>query len=307
VSKSVDKGGWRRHLEGWQAGLVALSIAGVGLLTGAPRPVPPDEVPIPVPDETSLRVTAEADRRLATELAGSTDQERAGRDFDLREVGRRLREYGEADAQGDQSALTAARGELLRATKITRDRDGTAPLLRLRAYQLAIFLRLLAAFEQTGEESPELRQVGGDFLGLLRQSGWVQGRTILPDVHVRTALFKRRFAEILAIRDAEFSLTMDEARALYAFLLLHPPATLASSPDGAHYATWHWSLRKVEELGSFDQAYPSLFARGVAFYQMGDPAAAALAFREHLVAHPDGPYTLRARNHLAAALALTMK
>jgi hypothetical protein len=307
VSKSADKAGWARHLEGWQAGLVALSIAGVGLLTGAPRAVPPDEMPVPIPDEAALRAVSAVDQRLAAELASSSDQERAGRDFDLRDVGRLLREYGAADARRDQEALTAARSELLRSTKIIRDRDGAAPLLRLRAYQLSLFLRQLARFEQTGEEDPELLQIGGDFLGLLRQSGWVEGRTILASVPVRSALFKRRFADVLALRDADFALTMDEARALYAFLLRHPPRSLASSPDGARYATWHWSLRKVEELGAFDATYPALLARGVAYYQLGDPAAAALAFREHLAAHPDGPYTLRARNHLAAALALTAK
>jgi hypothetical protein len=45
--------------------------------------------------------------------------------------------------------------------------------------------------------------------------------------------------------------------------------------------------------------------RGVLLHRLGEPASAAQAFVEHLAEHPDGPWSLRARNHLLAVLADT--
>ena len=50
------------------------------------------------------------------------------------------------------------------------------------------------------------------------------------------------------------------------------------------------------------QRYPT---EGVARYRHRDYEASVQSFREWLMQHPDGPWTIRARNHLRAALART--
>jgi hypothetical protein len=59
----------------------------------------------------------------------------------------------------------------------------------------------------------------------------------------------------------------------------------------------------VTAIEKLDHDYPAAMARGVLLYRAGAYEAAAAAFRAQLAARPDGPWTLRAKNHLLAALA----
>ncbi|MEZ4310178.1 MAG: hypothetical protein R3F14_19220 [Polyangiaceae bacterium] len=61
-------------------------------------------------------------------------------------------------------------------------------------------------------------------------------------------------------------------------------------------------IEKIRELGALDPSYPAAFAEGVVLFRLGRFELAAQAFERHLAAHPDGPWTLRARNHLKASL-----
>jgi hypothetical protein len=300
----VKGGGVARHLEGWQAGLVALAIAGVGLLLGAPRGVEPVEVPLPIAEAKALQATAATDARQAAEMRSMSDSERSGAGYDLRVVGERLRAYNAADDARDADALARARHELLLAIRIVRERDGAEPLLRLRAYHLSIFQRELLAWESTGVQGDELRAVGGDFIGLAQHASWTRPpHQLSPDATVRAALFKRRFAEVTSLREAAFALSLDESRALYAFMLSHPlPGE--GTPAAREQAAWTWTLRKAEEFALIDPSYPIELARGVALIRLGNGREAVIALRDHLGKHPDGPYTLRARNYLAKALEL---
>ena len=53
------KGGPLRHLEGWEVGVVAVTIAVLGTLLAVPLPVSPRDVPLPLPG--SIRMPANDD------------------------------------------------------------------------------------------------------------------------------------------------------------------------------------------------------------------------------------------------------
>ena len=306
MSDKPVKDGLARHFQGWQAGVVALVIAGVGVMLGAPRPVPPTEVPVPFPDGATLEAAARREDARATVFSSMSEEERT-KAFDVRAVGNLFRKFGEADLAHDRDQLSQIRGELHQAVRVVRERGGDEPLLGLRAYQLRVFLDGLDTWQRTGKETEDARLIGGEFVTVAEKSGWVApGRRLLADRHALSTLFLRRWAEIMALRDGAFAVSTDQLRSLYAFLLAHSPPGGANGPQADKAAearaTWTWTLRKVEELAALDKAYPADLARGVAFYQLGDARAAVAAFRKHLETHPDGPHTLRARNFLTAAL-----
>jgi hypothetical protein len=109
---------------------------------------------------------------------------------------------------------------------------------------------------------------------------------------VRAVLFKMRWAEVTTARGPSLELTPLENRALYRFLILHPPRT---SPGD-------YRLRKVDALAAIDPAFPADLARGVIYFRLRRFPEAKKAFRRHLQAHPDGLYAVRARNYLRAVL-----
>lgn len=299
-----------RHLEGWQAGLLALTIAGLGLLFALPRAVPPTDLPQPMVPPVSLETAHQREAVRAAKLVQRTAGNGPGAAYDLRVAGDLLRQIGRADHTQDRALLGDLRTKLQATLSAIRHNPGLGDeaLAELRAFQEQVFLRELARWEATGVESDELIEVGGHFLALATRSAWVSPpHRLLPDDAARAVLFRRRFAELTSLRDGVFASTVDEDRHLLGFLLLHPPPGGAGppidEPDVRDRETARWQLRKVGELEAIDASYPGAFARGVLLYRIGDPAASALAFRAHLARHPDGPYTLRARNHLRAAQA----
>jgi hypothetical protein len=186
--------------------------------------------------------------------------------------------------------------------------QGEAALTRLRDYQLRSFLRELSRWEETGEETDELRELGGSFIAGARKSGWIEGRRLLPDATVRAVLFKKRWMELGMLHGRALDITPPESRALYRFLLLHPPREGAGDTETKagelrrEYQAEHYRLKKIEDLRTLDPAYPVDLGRGVVLYRLHSYPQAVEAFRRHLDAHPDGPYTLRAQNYLRAAL-----
>jgi hypothetical protein len=297
-----------RHLEGWQAGVVALAVAGLGLLLAVPRSVPPTELPLPMVPPASLESAQAREAARARHLVERTRTSGPGAAYDLRVAGDLLRQIGRADHDKDREQVGVLRDKLGGTLATIRHTAslGDEALVELRAFQEQTFRTELARWEVTGEVSNELIEVAGDFLPLAERSGWVEApHRLLPDDAVRGALFRKRFGELTGLRDGVFALTVDEQRHLLGFFLLHPPPGGAGPPISdaglRQRATAQWLLRKVSELAAIDSSYPAAFARGVLLYQAGDPAGSALAFRAHLASHPDGPFTLRARNHLRAA------
>lgn len=297
-----------QKLEGWQAGLVAIGVAALGLSFAVPHAVAPEELPSPSVAESDLAAARRREDQRAFALAQRTANDPGTATFDLRQVGDLLRQIGRADRDKDRDRVGSLREKLSMSIAVVRRSPalGDEALAELRAFQERAFLAELSRWEATGEVRDELVDVGGDFLGLAERSAWIaKPHRLLADDAVRGALFRKRFGEITGLREGAFLLTSAEQRHLLGFLLSHPPPGGAGPPidDPAlrARATDQWLLRKVDELSALDPAYPASFARGVLFYRLGDPATSALAFRAHLAKSPDGPYTLRARNHLRAA------
>ncbi len=280
--------------EGWQAGVVAVSIAALGLLLGAPRAVPPVELPVPVPTQRNLELSLAQHRARGAVMARRGAEARVER-FDQRRVGAAVRAFGVADVARDQEALLDAKRELVAAVQGLRALpDGDEQLRELLGYQLSSFLHELARWRSTGIESVELSELAGSITQAITESGWLgPGRALLPDEHVQAALFQKRFAEITGAREL-VGLTQDQHRALLAFLIAHPPQV------GNPAAVAAFRARRVEEAAQVDDAYPIELARAIVRQQAGDAAGAIEAYRRHFELHPDGPWTLRARNHLKA-------
>jgi hypothetical protein len=321
-------GGLARHLEGWQPGLLAVFVAGISALLAVPRPVLPDEIPEPLLDPRALAGAAQADRALAE----AAEHERL--DTDVRLLGSTLRAYGLADADGSTGAVVATRRDVAMAAKRAAA-QGDGALARLRAYELRSFLRELRRWEATGEETSELRELGGPFVEHAEKSGWVQGFTagalprssvsmgpraapnpgpasrgplrLLPDETVRAALFKKRWVELTLVRGPAFELAPAETRALYRFLLIHPPrdpgeVETRAAEERSGYLAEQYRLKKIEELRVLDPSYPADLGRGVVLSRMRRYPQAADAFRRYLDEHAGGPYRLRAQNYLHATL-----
>ena len=263
------KGGLARHLQGWEAGLVAVVIAALGTLLAVPLRVPPEDVPLPLVDGRALTATLAHDRALSAAVVPRLLQEQANPGevaelFDLRALGQELRAYGSAEASGDPYQLVRARRALV--TAVTRARGlGDDRLLGLRSYQSELFLAELVRWENSGTVSEELVGLAGPFAQLAHRQRWLEGRTLVLDDVIRRIFWKRRWNEITGLTGAPFALSLDENRAFYAFLLTHPFLEAETAEDAREACTRIdlWRLRKVEELARFDPSYPYALSRGV--------------------------------------------
>jgi hypothetical protein len=195
-------------------------------------------------------------------------------------------------------------------------------LLRLRAVQLESFLVEVERYEAGGEPSPELVAVGGNFIRRMEQVGWCKDHKVVLTNAERRAAFKQAWNGIVGVGARErFALTLDETRALYTLYLAHPHAPESAKQAiesarraakdkaacdaldaGERLASEGWRLEKLQRLGTLDPEYPLAYARGVSQFRMGRFDASAQSFEAWLKDHPEGPWTLRARNHLKAAL-----
>jgi TolA-binding protein len=293
-----------RHLDGWQAGAVAVLLAASAVFLAVPRAVEPKLTPVPLIDRKALDETMARDDELAR-LA-----EAKILDVDIRTVGRELRRFNRAVAEGKLPETALARRALVAATRIALRRD-EQELLALRAYQTRQFVAEIRNWQRTGEATAELDELGGAFLLLARQSRWCTGdqRQLLPDEVVLRAFFKKRWNEITGASRGPFALTLNEDRARFGFLLRHPMAQGRAdrqSPPGQELRQRAQDqlarLEIVTKLGQLDPEYPAALARGVMLYQMKRFGQAAQAFRQHLDLSPDGPHALRAQNYLKATL-----
>lgn len=234
-------------------------------------------------------------------------------DVDIRKVGRELRRYNRALVKGPRKAATAARRATLEATRQALRRD-ERQLLALRAYQMKRFVAQVRHWQRSGEVSNELDELGGAFLEVARLSRWCtsDGRELLADEPVLRVFFKKRWNDVTGADAGPFALTLDEDRIRYAFLARYPMAPagakLPHDPvDRRRRRAYEQRARidVVTKLGERDPDYPAALALGILHYRAGQFGPAADHFRRHLAQSPDGPYTLRARNYLKAALGYT--
>lgn len=285
-----SKRGFARWFDGWQPGLLAVFIAAASALVAVPKPVVPVDLPEPIIDARALA----AARRADADLADAAERERL--DVDVRALGDAYRAYGLADAAGDEAALVRERRRVAEAAARAVARAPTE-VLRLRAYELRSFLREVRHLEATGEETDELRELGGGFSRMLERNGWARDHRVAMDDAALATSFKMRWNEVTTLHGPVFQPSRDELRAFYRFLLKHPAG------DG-HLAgaSERYRLKKIDELYAIDPSYPKDLARGVLLYRTGKHLLAVEAFRRHLEMSPDGPSALRAQNYLRAAL-----
>jgi hypothetical protein len=302
---------------------MALSLIpiGVALTFGVlllPRRARPELVPLPTPDARSLSRTASADRGLA-EQARTVPLPGA-----IRALGSAIRDFHTLEAKdADARQLGDARRKvdetLIESLRLP---DGEHELIVLRATELEGFLEEVRRFEATAEETPELHALAGSFVRTMRSDGWCEGHTLATPEDALRPMFKEMWSGFLGLeKRPAFELTLDEARALYAFAIghAHPSKSMRQALEAARSgardakaceaiveaersATEAWRLERIARIGAIDPGYPTEFARGVASYRRGDYSASAQAFRRWLHDHPDGPLTLRAENYLRAAL-----
>jgi tetratricopeptide (TPR) repeat protein len=303
VKELAETRGWARHLEGWQPAVLALLLAGSTAALAIPRAIAPVDLPEPRLDPRALH-RIEADDAA---LADAADRQRL--DVDVLKLGSVLFRFGLADARRDDEELSRARRDVLDAS-LPALRVGPTPVLELRAHHLRTFLREMARYDATGEESDRLHEVAGGILRRFEHNGWISATTpsrrVLPDAGVLAVLFKKHWNEVAGIHGEPFDVSLAESRVLYRFLLAHPALPeSAGAPalvDARAAISGQYRLKKIEELAAIDHDYPAQLARGVVYYQLGRFPLAVEAFRRHLDGAPDGPSTLRAQNYLRAAL-----
>jgi hypothetical protein len=291
--QSARRPNFRRHLEGYELGLVTVGMVLTFALLALPRASVPEILPLPSVDR------AEAHRRESSEGELATDTERTGLPFEVRAVGEAIRHFGQTSAEGFDA--THEREDIAERVKVVQSKRQTPLLLRLRAVQTRYFLAALAQFEREGTANADLNELGGDFWNRARRSGWFDehGRC-LADISTLRVLFQLHWAELIDERRAfPFAPTLNDWRIYYRFLLLHPERLPTSAGANADDEV---RLKLVNALARKDPEYPEAFARGYLFYRLGDPESAATSYRAQLGAHDSGPYALLARNYLIYTL-----
>jgi hypothetical protein len=268
---------------------VGIALVVVAALLAAPRATEPLLLPLPEPHRSTIE-RARAEDRARVERAREK-----GLSFAARTVGEALRRFGAAVAHKSPDAprlLDALRS----LAKDELREDAGRPLLALRAVQTELFVEATHEWERTGAVGAELSELGGDFVDLARRSAWVTEQKLVLEDEERALLFRMRWNDLTALGAAPpFADTEDELRERYSLLLRHPSG--ATPEERARH-----QLGYLDAVEAFDHDFPALFARGVLLFRSGAYEASADAFRAHLSAHPDGPWTLRAKNHLLAAV-----
>lgn len=283
-----------------------------------PRATVPADVPMPQVDLRALEAVEAADR------ARAESARREPPPSDVRALGSALLDFNKAVTAGDDAAIHLARGGIDAALRPLYGRaNAEDDLLALRASHLAGFLTEVERFERTGEQSEELIALGGPFIRRLGLVGWVTGHHVHFDAHALRVAFKTVWNSLTVGEDTKgkLMLALDEQRALYTFYFRDPHPGEVSLPghlqelqeakderscERARKSSLRdaelWRLEKIKKLGVIDPSYPTKYALGVGFYRAGRFDQSSQAFRSYVEAHPDGPYALRARNHLMAAL-----
>lgn len=311
----------RARKEGRWLAIVPLTVGALLLLLLMPRSTTPDSVPLPRTDMRVLRAVERADDARAA--AG----EAAPLPGDIRALGDAIRAVNRLEAHPEEeAALVDARRALTSAVADVVSRpDFDEDLLVLRAVETRRFVDAVAHWEKTGESTPDLAELGGSFIQKSADAGWVSGRKIALDESQRRVAFKTVWNALVGLETRpSLALTLDEQRELYAFYLTHPRVAemfrlgaetrlrAATTPDACATARADvarqkqlWLAEKIKRLGDIDPTYPTAYALGVAYYRATRYDLAAESFTSYLDAHRDGPYAIRARNHLKASLAAT--
>lgn len=277
-----------RHLEGWQLGLLVIGMAVLSALLVVPRNVPPELVPPPIIDRAEQHELAQIEARRAA-------LGRGGLGVEIRSVGEALRRHGRA-AYGAPELTQQVSAQLRRLAAEALAQQGPEHLLELRALQAELFVAAVASRPpQAPAEAIEL--AGGLMLAAERQ-GWLAPPPAGADDDELGTLYRLYWSEATGLRAHPFAPTLNEWRVYYRFLLGRP------TPETHRADDLRRKLEYVAALEHHDPEYPAHLARGVLLYQSGAAVQSAIELQRHLQRSPDGPWSLRARNYLAACGAL---
>jgi hypothetical protein len=282
-----------RQLRGVELGFLAVGMASVALWLAIPRPVEPgDPLPLPRVDRRQQRLERAADRERVTAA------QRSGLSYDVRAVGELVRRYGAREARGDVVGAERAREDAFESRRTAQAREGAAPLRALRALQTELFLANLQRAPRAAADERELGELAGNFAGKARRAGWLDagGKPRLSSAELRTLYRVRWTGLVRALDDPELGLKLADVREYYRVLLEHPEGDSARERDERR-------LAYIEAFSRRDRQFFGDFARGVILARLGQVALSVEAFSQHLRAHPDGPWALRARNYLLSQLA----
>jgi hypothetical protein len=273
-----------RHLEGWQLGLWVISMAVLSALLVVPRDVPPELVPPP-------RIDREEQRQGAEREAQRAGRARGGLPRDIRSVGEAVRRHGHA-AYASPALSSQVSAQLRRLAAEALARQGAERLLELRALQTELFV---ASFRSRPAEPPaEAVEVAGGLLVTGKPLGWFEPPPVGADDDELATLYRLYWSEAVGLEAHPFAPSLNEWRVYYRFLLGRP------TPEADRAGDLRRKLEYVAALAHHDQEYPAHLARGVLLYQTGSPLQSAAELQRHLLQSPDGPWSLRARNYLAA-------
>jgi hypothetical protein len=281
-----------------------------------PRGAVPDQIPLPELDGRVIEREIRADAERAAKAR------RTPLPPDIRALGSTIRTFNSREAQDAKDIdMTDARADIERTRRRVVDQGLDEELRALRAVQMEGFLAEVSRFEHTGEVSAELDALGGTFIRRMRKVGWCQGHELVLSDIERRAAFKATWNTLIEVdKKPAFELSNMETRALYTLYLSHPHApeaqraalsvarasakdraTCERIEDGEQAGAQAWLMTKLTEYAAIDPSYPLAVARGIALYKRHQYADAAHSFGRWLEAHPDGPWTLRARNFLRAS------
>jgi hypothetical protein len=259
-----------------------------------PRNVPPELVPPPVID----RLTQRQERMLE---AARAERARSGLPIEVRSVGEAFRRYGRA-AFSERELVPQLTAQLHRLASEAVRRVGTESLLELRAVQADLLARALD--ERPAQPSAVAVELAGGLLDAGLARGWLAPPPAGADEAELATLFRIYWGNSLGLAAHHpFAPSLNEWRVYYRFLLARPISSDPWQRDG----DLRRKLEYVAALSQHDQEYPVELARGVLLYQRGAPAESAGQLRAHLERFPDGPWSLRARNYLAACGALLIE
>lgn len=281
-------------------GFVALTVSGAMVVI--PRPTYPQVLPLPVVDTAQIRAREKEEVKRALSVAdGSLDKE-------ARAIGEQFRRLGRTLAT--EHVVTGPRLDVLRkdARDLLARKASAAPLgqngtpsgkdalLSLRALQGQLFLDAVAAFESTGEPNDDLKELGGPFHAIARQSWLKDGKMLLNDDELRL-LFRVHWGKLTGLYGVEpFGPSLEELRRYYFTNLVHPPGV-----SGDFLTQTSSQIEFVRALGKVESSYPAALAEGILQLRLGQPVLALENLEAHLAEHPDGEWTHLARNHLILA------
>lgn len=291
---------------------------GIALAFGAlvlPRSATPDSVPLPAVNVGALNAALHEDQLRAE--AG-----KRGLPDDVREFGSLIRSFNHLEVVADDATpVNAARNALDKALGALIGKDPER-LRVLRAVETESFLAEVRAFEKSGAISDELVALSGPFVTRMRAVGWCRGNRVLLSEAERRVAYKMQWNGVAGVdRRPEFALSLDETRVLYGLYFRLPHAAepqlrgFEAAREGAkdvaacdaltageELAAEAWRFERIGRFGAIDPTYPVAYAKGIAQFKMRKFQPAADSFEVFLRDHEDGPYVLKARNYLRAAL-----